>query len=357
MAYCCDSANTKISNLTDEMELNKVQAIPITFASATGNLEAVKILLDEQGVEVETTDEEGETPLMLASFYGNEEIIEFLLSKGADPFAKNKFGLTAIHNSLLCKKDGVFLKYFSHLVEKSGDVEMLVPSQDCEVLLSCTLLSLACGRRCGNPYVDNVDFLIKRGADVNIALGNGITPLIIASCGTNEKIVDLLVQAGANVNAVDDSGRNALHRAAIGCQPEIIFSLCKAGVDANARDVHGATPLHRAATFCQYANIEYLIRFGGADVNVFRNDGSSPLHLALQFPCYRKNNANFKTLKVLLENGCTVETINVVRNSDKKTAYDLAKSCFDYKIANLLRYVGVSPEKTAEKLIETEEVF
>lgn len=343
----------------------KCKSIPeIITLSVMGNFKKVKSLVEKEGVDVNTTDSSGVTPLSVAAFYGHEDLIEFLLSKGANPFAKCDTGRTPIHESLVRqnfgKSDRVFINYFAHFVKESGDVEMFVPREHEEVP-SFTLLTLACGSRLGKMSPDTVEFLIKQGANVNIVLENGETPLLIASKenvhfhdhSRKMRTISLLIHAGAKVDAVDIFGRNALHYA-VTFSPgeEFVRILCKAGVDANARDKHGETPLHRATKFCHHEEAKALIDFGGANVNVFQNEGYSPLHLAFKFKCYPYV-ARYETVLILLESNCTIDTLNAVLKDGVTTAYSLAKKV-DYRIANFLRDAGANVSLPEEQNKEDE---
>jgi ankyrin repeat protein len=54
----------------------------------------VRALLAD-GADLTSTDETGLTPLMVAASAGSPEIVELLLSAGADPKPKDKFGYSA----------------------------------------------------------------------------------------------------------------------------------------------------------------------------------------------------------------------------------------------------------------------
>ena len=57
-----------------------------------------------------------------------------------------------------------------------------------------------------------IALLIERGADVNVRIAGGLTPLMIAASGS-PRLVRLLVDAGADVNARDENGASVLRMA------------------------------------------------------------------------------------------------------------------------------------------------
>jgi ankyrin repeat protein len=62
----------------------------------TGMLAAVKYLVEELHVDVNARDHEGNTALHNAASRGDNEMIEYLVSKGADPKAVNRAGQTTV---------------------------------------------------------------------------------------------------------------------------------------------------------------------------------------------------------------------------------------------------------------------
>ncbi len=61
-----------------------------------GFLPAVKFLVEALGADVNTADYRGYTPLHNAAFRGDNEMIDLLISKGADVMVETKAGMTAV---------------------------------------------------------------------------------------------------------------------------------------------------------------------------------------------------------------------------------------------------------------------
>jgi len=62
----------------------------------TGFVPAIKYLVEELGMDVNSPDHEGNTPLHLAASRGDNETINFLVSKGADVMRVNREGNTTV---------------------------------------------------------------------------------------------------------------------------------------------------------------------------------------------------------------------------------------------------------------------
>src|SRR5215470_13043911 len=76
----------------DQREAKPIAADLVT-AIRNANAQAVRKLLDN-GADVNARDAEGNTPLILASFYASPECIELLIDQSADVNAANKAGAT-----------------------------------------------------------------------------------------------------------------------------------------------------------------------------------------------------------------------------------------------------------------------
>lgn len=72
---------------------------PLIFASATGNLQAVEVLLSA-GVAVNHQSNDGLTGLIGAAIKGSKEIVQILLAAGADPTIRARQRAVPLHKEL-----------------------------------------------------------------------------------------------------------------------------------------------------------------------------------------------------------------------------------------------------------------
>ena len=110
--------------------------------------------------------------------------------------------------------------------------------------------------------------LLKQGADVNAAQGDGMSALHWAAERGDAELADLLIYGGANTGAVTRIGQyTPLHLAAKSGSPAVVKALIKAGADVNAKsNPSGATPIHLAA-LAGSADVINLLADAKADLN------------------------------------------------------------------------------------------
>src|SRR5690349_15916766 len=129
---------------------------------------------------------------------------------------------------------------------------------------------------------DAVRALLKQGADVGAAHGDGMTALHWAAERGDAELAEMLLYAGANLAAVTRIGQyTPLHLASKAASAPVVQVLLKAGasVSAVARP-SGVTPLHLAAASGS-ADVLTLLLEHGADVNAKEAEwGQTPLIFA-----------------------------------------------------------------------------
>lgn len=109
--------------------------------------------------------------------------------------------------------------------------------------------------------------LLQNGADVNAAMGDGMTALHWAARHGNAEVVEVLLYAGANPRAITRIGHyTPLMLGAREGYDEVVRQLLEADAPVDAVTETGVTALHFAAASGDVASIQALIE-AGADVN------------------------------------------------------------------------------------------
>jgi ankyrin repeat protein len=122
--------------------------------------------------------------------------------------------------------------------------------------------------------------LLGAGAHVNSANDYGVTPLFIAAANGNAEMVGVLLDAGADSNAALPSGETVLMTAVKGGNNAAIKRLLAKGANPKASQASkGQTALMWAAT-AQNVDIVKTLLEAGADITATSKAGSTALHFA-----------------------------------------------------------------------------
>jgi uncharacterized protein len=190
------------------------------------------------------------------------------------------------------------------------------------VLLALGISALVAAAPSSSPVADAamrgdreaVRALLKQGADVNAAQGDGMTALHHAAERGDAEMSETLVYAGANVAATTRIGQyTPLHIAGRSGRVQVVEILLKAGADVAARTATtGVAPLHLAAA-SGAADAVRLLLDHGADADAREIEwGQTPLIFAAA-----QNRAD--AIRVLLERGAdpgiTTKTIDIAKQS------------------------------------------
>ena len=113
-----------------------------------------------------------------------------------------------------------------------------------------------------------VKALLRKGADVNAAHGDGMTALHWAASHGDAMLAQMLLSAGANLRATTRlGGITALHMASQSGHAHVVAALIAAGADANVVTATGATAVMLAARAGSADTVTRLVETG-ADVNI-----------------------------------------------------------------------------------------
>lgn len=267
-------------------------------AAKSGDLENMEVLVG-LGVPVDASDSSNQTALYLACVDNRANIVQYLLSKGANMNIQSisrgwtalifacANGRTEIAKMLI--EAGADWKLPSH----SGSLPIHAASSHghTEIVSALAKVGADLSAKAGDGdlpihtaacqgYEKMLSLLVRFGVDVNAVDGSGNTPLITASRNISAECVKCLISAGAIVNFANTmDGVTALHKAVTKKQLKVVEALCEAGADKTARNGHGDTPLHLAAKALELPILEYLLS-GCTAVNIINSEGQTVLFMA-----------------------------------------------------------------------------
>tara|TARA_B100000378_G_scaffold206559_1_gene169800 strand:+ start:380 stop:1252 length:873 start_codon:yes stop_codon:yes gene_type:complete len=195
-------------------------ADPIHDAAEKGNLIGVQTELDK-GVDVNAKREDGSTPLHGAAEGGHGEIVELLITAGADLHATTVSmlgggGWIPLHSAARQGHRGIV----ELLIEMGTDVNTR-DSAGKSTLHDAVL----------EGHKGIVELLINKGADLNAKSGYYGTPLHVAGSIGHKEIAELLIANGADLNVQDGFGRTPLNAA------ELIYEWDSAKIKAAKKDI------------------------------------------------------------------------------------------------------------------------
>ncbi|XP_031632850.1 serine protease persephone-like [Contarinia nasturtii] len=174
-------------------------SIEIHNAAQRGDVNKVKELI-QNGVNVNNKNSDGWTPLITASFFGKNDVINVLIRNGANINDKSNYGYTGLHVAVQQNKE------------------------------------------------ETVDFLLKHGSDINTINNDDWTPLISAVDGGLLNMTKLLIRNGASIDKQTKFGYTALHISVQKGNAELVEMLLKNQADKSIKNNDGVSPMELSET-------------------------------------------------------------------------------------------------------------
>lgn len=278
------------------------------------HIDVVNSLLHFSEVDINATDKDGNTPLLLAAFLGHTDVAEILIKNNANVNASNEGGLTALH--IASWRGDIAL--VNKLLFSGADIELTT-------LNGFTALFFAIGRA---PVVKE---LLERKANVNARSKTNSTPLHEATRPGNTKSLKLLLQNRANIHVLDNGYGTPLHLAVLRGDHSAVVALLEHGSEVNVLCSSGLTIVHHAAQRGHWEILMCLLARGGV-ANDTAAHGLAPIHLAAQ-------NGHLQSINVLMEYGANVNA----ETDDGWTAYDFAAIKGSRDFLEALLFFGAVP--------------
>lgn len=155
-----------------------------------------------RGPKIMARDGSGRTALMLAAYYGHQQMAAYLAklnfrNQSIDALATDNMGNSALHYACMSGQadlvqDMLRLKLPVNQPNNEGKTPLLTAIEK------------------GHGHL--IELLAKAGADVNKPDNKGVFPLYFAAERMQKHIMEHLLTLGANVNQVNNQGKTPLHR-------------------------------------------------------------------------------------------------------------------------------------------------
>ena len=196
----CASSGVARAGAYEEME----------SAMITRDTGAIVKLLD-RGMDINTVSRDGDTLLIQAVRKDMPELVDTLLQRRARLNFRNRSGETALSIAAFIGN----MAYVKRIVESGAEVNFY----------GWPPITYAAF----NNHPDIIEYLIKKGAEVNAKTESGATALYLAARNGHLEVVKLLLRYEADPTIANQHGETAVDAAMKGNQDEILDLLRAAG--------------------------------------------------------------------------------------------------------------------------------
>ncbi|KAK0654316.1 ankyrin-3 [Cercophora samala] len=264
---------------------------PLYHTCVWGHHRAADVLL-QNGADANMGSREGVwSPLAAAADDGYDKCVELLLAKGANPNSRNTWGSVLRYAAI--KGHTTVCRILLDAGANPNDPENEAPILN-EVIQSSTKES---------SFLDTLELLIDRGANINAQNSLGMSPLMLGTCHVNgPDILRILLGRDVDIELADGDGETAVHYGVRqGADVGALTLLLERKANPNRLDKNEkATILQRAVSNPDFVRV--LLKHG-ADQNLPTETGFTPL-------MYAAFGQHDTSLELLLEHGANVNKVH-----------------------------------------------
>ncbi|KAF4995239.1 hypothetical protein FGRMN_5270 [Fusarium graminum] len=253
----------------------------LILATKYGNVEIMERLI-QYGIGVTTIDQRRQSLTHLAAANPNYVVLETLLTmSNPDVNAQDRMFITPLHITMLCGlSDMAKMLLYKNADCNSLDIDGRTP------------FSIACSR----GRVEDVKTMLSTCDLDNLKVG-----FISAASAGFVDVAELLLDHGADEKAIEtETGKSALHLAVENFDVTMVQALLIRRIALDLRDENGQTPLHIAASINSADCLKLLVK-AGADLTLPRYDGTTAFSIAV-------DNNHERCIDILLSAHADTET-------------------------------------------------
>ena len=270
-------------------------------------------------------EENGNTPLHLASYSGDYLSCQFLIKLKSDPLAKNAQGKIPLD---LAKSEYV-RRVFSNLNKAAfeGDVHNIEYLVNCgnninirESIFGEAPIHQAI-KNPSNNAKESLEAVLNCDAKINLCDCNGWTALHHSAQKGDLDTALVLIKKSANINAFSNSKKTPLHFACLYSHPEMVSLLIKNGSNIELQTDNNCVALHLAAKKGALECIKIILEHAksiGKNNHIYSVDNKkwSALH-------YAAFHGNKEVVYFLLYWDADYNNLRNLKNSRNKNAYEI----------------------------------
>eukprot|EP00833_Pecoramyces_ruminatium_P013124 jgi/Orpsp1_1/1187156/evm.model.d7180000055804.1 len=222
------------------------------------DLKIIKYLVEHE-IDINNRNKDNETALLRGCEFSSDEEVKYLIEHGADITAENRQGNTALN--ILCRKGHKAM--IEYLINHGANINEKNKFGETPLMKACSHSGINNNLFNTNENIDTVMYIVEHGGSINVKNNDGNTPLTLAFMNNNNLSVEYLIKKGADVN--------------------VKFYKCNHESD----DIFRSTDLYWGNTPLTYSIIGYgkfdiikLLIEHGADVNMRNSFDETPLMVA-----------------------------------------------------------------------------
>ncbi|XP_071085033.1 serine/threonine-protein phosphatase 6 regulatory ankyrin repeat subunit A-like [Haliotis cracherodii] len=354
-----------VSNECDEFDVSDSGGNILHAACLSNDAVLVKEILLRGVADIESRDEDGATPVMLAAAQGHKEVFDLLVNQGCNLNVRNSDNHNILHAA--CSSDNaqivedILSRKIDHINSRTSNgltavmvaaangqkkVYDLLARKGCDLSVVDYMGDNILHAACASDNVNFVNCILSRDlADIESRGENRLTPVMFAAVSGQRKVFDLLVRKGCDLSVTSDQGNNILHAGSLGGNVSIVeyilscdYLLGRNMVDIDSRNETGLTPVMAAAMNGKRKVFDLLVR-KHCNMSMVHDSGTNILH----FACFSDN---VQIVENILSHH--IADINSI-NEDGLTPVMIAASQGQKKVFDLLCVKGCDLKVTDHK--------